>query len=399
MGSRRNAGSTGNVGKMVDSRRKEMVRLLGKLIAADTTNPPGNERRAAKVVEKFFRKNRIAYRTFEKEKKRTNIIGYIGRGKPRLIIACHLDVVPAGSGWKTNPFKMKVKGGKVYGRGAEDNKGPLASVLVAGKVLKSLESRLKGQVVLACVADEEKGSKYGMYYLLDEGKLQGEYGIVPDIAYNMRKIDVAEKGILHLKITSLGKQAHGSRPEKGVNAIWNMVEFLDLLKKYRMRFRRHPLLSDPTSNLGVIRGGHASNIVPGECEVHLDFRYLPSQKKEDITRRVKEMFRKVREKNRKARFELRVIDHQKPVEVEEDNILVHKIRKHAKEVMGKYPEVTGLSGTTVVKPLTAKGILAVGYSAGGDVAHMANESISINELVAFSKVLCLVCMDLLSASG
>jgi acetylornithine deacetylase/succinyl-diaminopimelate desuccinylase family protein len=385
--------------KSVDSGKEEMIRLLSKLIAADTTNPPGNERRAAKVVEKFFKKNRIAYKIFEKEKGRTNIIGYIGKGKPRIIIACHLDVVPAGSGWKTNPFRMKVKKGKAYGRGATDNKGPLASVLIAGKILKSFEKKLKGQVVLACVADEECGSKYGMYYLLNEGKLEGEYGIVPDIAYSMKKIDVAEKGLLHLKITSLGRQAHGSRPEKGVNAIWNMVEFLNILKKHRMRFRRHPLLSGPTSNLGIIRGGNAANIVPGECEVHLDFRYLPSQKTEDMTRGIKDMFSKVREKNRKARFRLEVVDHQKPVEVDEDNILVRKIRQHAKEVIGKYPEVTGLSGTTVVKPLVMKGILAVGYSAGGEVAHMANEFIRIRELVDFSKILCLVCFDLMSASG
>jgi acetylornithine deacetylase/succinyl-diaminopimelate desuccinylase family protein len=384
-----------DVGKAVEARKREMTRLLGKLIAADTTNPPGNERKAAKVVEKFFRKNSIRYRVFEKGKKRTNIIGYIGKGKPRLIVACHLDVVPAGSGWKSDPFRMKVRGGKAYGRGANDDKGPLASVLIAGKILKSLENRLKGQVVLACVADEERGSKYGMYYLLEKGKLEGEYAIVPDIAHSMRKIDVAEKGLLHLKITSLGKQAHGSSPEKGVNAVWNMVEFLNLLKKYRMRFRRHPLLSGPTSNLGVIRGGHASNIVPGECEVHLEFRYLPSQKREDITKGIKSMFREVKEKNRKARFRLEVVDDQKPVEVDSDNILVRKIRKHAKEVIGNYPGITGLSGTTVVKPLVRKRILAVGYSPGVEVAHMANEFMSISELVAFAKILCLVSLDLL----
>jgi succinyl-diaminopimelate desuccinylase len=377
---------------MVNSRKGEMISLLRDLVAADTTNPPGNEWRAAKVVERFFRKNRIKYKIFEKEKGRTNIIGYIGKGKPRLIIACHLDVVPPGDGWKTNPFRMKIRGGKAYGRGTNDDKGPTASSLIAGKILKKFEKNLRGQVILACVADEETGSKYGMYHLVNTGKLKGEYGIVPDTEHRMKKIDIAEKGHMRLKIISVGKQAHGSRPQDGVNAIWNMIEFLNILRKYRMRFRRHELLSDPTNNLGVIR---AANIVPGECEILLDFRYLPSQKGSGIIRDVRGMLKQVRKRNKKARFRLEVLDNQGPVEVERDNVLIDSIRKHAGKVMGKRPGFIGLSGTTVVKPLVSKGILSVGYSPGENVAHQANEYISIRELMDFSKILCLVCLDML----
>ncbi len=379
----------------IESRRKEIIGILKDLISADTSNPPGNEWRAAKIVRNFFRKNGIPYKIFEKEKGRTNIIGYVGKGKPRIVIACHLDTVPPGDGWKTNPFKAEMKGDRIYGRGAVDNKGPLASVLISGKILKRFEKKLKGQVVLACVADEERGSKYGMRYLLEEGKIKGEYGIVPDIAHRMRKIDIAEKGLLHLKITSFGKQAHGSAPERGINAVWNMIEFLNLLRKYRMRFRKHTLFSGPTFNLGLIRGGTAANIVPGECEVLLDFRYLPSQSSKDILRDIREMFSKVREKNRKARFKLEIVDDQKPVEIEKDNILIQTIKKHAKHVIGKEPEISGLSGTTLVKPLVEKGIFAVGYSPGEDVAHKANEYVSIRELLNFSKILCYVCLDML----
>lgn len=380
---------------MIDSQKKETVRLLSKLIAADTTNPPGNEHRAAKVVKEFFRKEKIRYKVFEKEKGRTNIIGYIGKGKPRMIIACHLDVVPAGNGWKTNPFRAKVSKGRVYGRGAVDNKGQLASSLIAGKILKKYEKQLKGQVILACVADEETGSKYGMYYLLEKGKLGGEYGIVPDIEREMKNIDIAEKGLLHLKIISYGKQAHGSRPHEGINAIWNMIEFLNLVKKYKMKFRKHTLLSDPTSNLGIIKGGAAANIVPGECEAHLDFRYLPSQNKKEIINKLNDIIRQVRKKNKKARFRIEITDSQKPVEVGRDNVLVKKIRKYAGEVNGKKPSLVGLSGTTVMKPMVEKGILSVGFSPGKNLAHTANEYISIKDMISFSKILCLVCLDIL----
>lgn len=384
-----------DVCKAADSEKKEMIKLLSKLIGKDTTNPPGNEWRAAKVAKEFFRKNNIRYRIFEKEKGRTNIIGYIGSGKPRIIIACHSDVVPAGHGWRTKPFRAKVRGDKIYGRGAVDNKGPLAGMLIAGKLLKKLESRLNGQVIIGCIADEERGSQAGMKYLLNEGKLRGEYAIVPDIGRDLKGIDIAEKGLLFLKVTSFGKQVHGSRPDKGVNAVWNMLEFLQLLRKYKMKSGKHKLLSGPTMNLGVIKGGNAPNMVPGECEAQIDIRYLPSQRAEDIISDVRGMLAKTRALNRKARFKLEVIDHQRPIDLPVDNDLVKLIKKHARHVTGKEAVPIGIGGTTLVKPLSEKGVMAVGFSPGNEMAHMANEYISAKEIVDFSKILCLVCLDLL----
>jgi acetylornithine deacetylase/succinyl-diaminopimelate desuccinylase family protein len=385
-----------DIQKAVDSEKMETIKLLGKLIEKNTTNPPGNEWRAAEVVMEFFRKNKIEYKIFEKEKGRTNILGYIGKGKPRLIIACHLDVVPAGDGWETDPFKAKISKGNVYGRGAVDNKGPMASVLIAGKILKGFEKELKGQIVLACVADEERGSKHGLKFLLEEGKLEGEYAIVPDIGNELMKIDIAEKGLLFLKVTSFGKQAHGSRPEEGVNAIWNMVEFLNLLKEYVMKYSKHPFLSDPTGNLGVIKGGEAVNIVPDKCEVLLDFRYLPLQDIEEFLNDVKGMFREVRKKNKEAKFRLEIMENRKPVEIKKDNVLVKLIKKHAKTVIFKEPVTFGVSGTTLVKPLVKKGILAVGYSPGKPIEHVSNEYISVKQITDFSKILCMICLEMLS---
>ena len=390
------AGKTGRTGKEAGAGRDEMIRLLSMLIGKDTTNPPGKERRVAEIVREFFRENGIRYRLFEKEKGRTNIIGYIGKGKPRIIIACHSDVVPAGEGWKTKPFRAKVRGDRIYGRGSVDDKGPLAGMLMAGKLLKKLEPMLKGQVILGCIADEERGSKVGMKYLLDEGKLGGEYAIVPDIGRGMRGIDIAEKGLLFLKVTSIGKQVHGSTPDKGINAVWNMLEFLQLIRKYRMRFREHVLLSSPTMNLGVLKGGSAPNMVPGECEAQIDIRYLPSQRAEDIIRDVRAMLAKVRSGNKKARFRLEVMDHQRPVSLGSDNVLVKLIKKHARRITGKEAVPIGIGGTTLVKPLSEKGIVTVGFSPGNETAHMANEFISASEVMDFSRILCLVCEELLS---
>lgn len=390
---RNNSNSTG----LSTSAKSETIKLLSDLIAEDTTNPPGNEIRAAGVVKRFFESVGIEYKIFEKEKGRANIIGYIGKGKPRLLLTCHMDTVPAGEGWTSNPFKARVVGDKIYGRGAVDNKGPLAGVLIAAKMLKKAEASLRGQIIIACVADEEAGSKFGMRYLLDECGLMAEYAIVPDIDNELKKIDVAEKGLLFLKVTSFGKQAHGSVPDDGVNAVWNMLEFLGMMKGYdkRMNFTNHPLLTPPTMNLGLIDGGSAPNMVPAKCEAVIDIRYLPSQKSSGIISDVRKMLVSAAAKNKNARFTLEVVDDQKPVQTDGDGILVKMIKKHVKTVTGVDAETIGIAGTTLVKPLCVRGMKAVGFSPGKSLAHVANEYISVKELADFSEILRLVCLDML----
>ena len=141
----------------MQNQENEIVRLADELIGANTVNPPGNERLAVNIVEKHFKTLGIRYDIFEKIAGRANIVGYIGNRSPTLLVACHLDVVPPGNGWDTDPFKSVVRNGRIYGRGANDNKGQMASMLVLAKLLKDNESRLNGSFLLIGAADEEKG--------------------------------------------------------------------------------------------------------------------------------------------------------------------------------------------------------------------------------------------------
>ena len=230
----------------MQSEEKEIVDLTCKLINARTENPPGDEILAVRIVEDFFQSLQIPYKIFEKTKNRANIVGYIGgRGErafaPTLLVACHLDVVPAGDDWKRNPFEAWIENGRIYGRGSSDNKGQMASMMAVSKFLKENESKLKGQFILAGVADEERGSTLGLEYLLNECGIKADFAIIPDVAHNMQLIDVTEKGTLFLEITSHGKQAHGSRPEMGINAIWNMIPLLERIK--HLKFQKPHILS------------------------------------------------------------------------------------------------------------------------------------------------------------
>ncbi len=390
-----------HVKKYMQNREKEIVDLACKLITIKTENPPGNEILAAHVVGDFFKSLQIPYTIHEKIPGRTNIIGYIGgRDKrpfsPTLLVACHLDVVPAGDDWKRNPFEAWIENGRIYGRGASDNKGQMASMMAVARFLKEHESRLKGQFLLTGVADEERGSTLGLEYLLNECGIKADYAIIPDVAHNMQLIDVTEKGALFLEITSHGKQAHGSRPEMGINAIWNMMTLLERIKQLKFKQTSHPLHSPPTLNLGSIHSGTSPNIVPALCRAQLDIRYLPDDSADTIIGNIQNIIKEA-ETQYSAKFDLRIISNQPPTAVPIDNPLVELISKHTLAVLGTKPQPKGMSGATVTKQLIQKGIVAVGFGPGDETeAHATNESISIKELVDFAQIMALIAMDILS---
>ena len=383
------------ISEFVEGHRDDLLALLSDLVSARTENPPGNERVAADVLAACFETHGISYQVHEAEPGRTNIIGRVGAGKPRLLIACHLDVVPAGDGWQTDPFQAVVKDGWVYGRGVADNKGPAAAMLIAGGFLKAHEGALDGTVLLAGVADEECASTLGIGYLLREGLLDADMAIVPDILNHMQQIDVAEKGALFAEITSIGRQAHGSTPEQGVNAIVNMMELLQAIRQAKLPSQPHPLLTPPTVNIGTIEGGAAPNMVPARCTAKIDIRYLPGTEKEEILAALRDCASRVEAAHEGAQFQIATAAHVPPTEVSPDHELVDALRESASEMCDIEAEPAGISGATVVKQLLESGITAVGFGAGGfEQAHAANEYIEIAELLGLAKVLAMACVKI-----
>ena len=373
------------------------IKILKDLIAFKTENPPGDEYRVINYVKKLFSKNKIKFKQYSKVKGRENIIGSIGKGKPTLLIACHADTVPAGEGWKTNPFKAVVKNGRVYGRGACDDKGPMAAMLKAALELKKVEDQLKGTFLIGVLADEEMGSELGLHYLVDKKIIKPDYAIIPDISYSMKKIDIAEKGVLRLELISEGRSAHGSTPKEGVNAITNLNEVLTSIKDYTLKHKKHRLLSKPTINIGMVEGGTAPNMVPALARATLDIRFLPSQNSRGIIKEIKSIIDKKSKKNTSIRIKIKKGLEIRPTELSPNNRLVKTIQKTTKRVLGFKPATLGLSGATDAKPLIMKGIPAVGYSCGEhNQAHVPNESIKIKELEQFSRVLVEIVKDILS---
>ena len=137
----------------MQSEEKEIIDLTCKLINAKTENPPGDEILAVRIVEDFFQSLQIPYKIFEKSKDRANIVGYIGEGETRLRYWLHAIWTlcrPETTGNRI-PFEAWIENGRIYGRGASDNKGQMASMMAVARFLKENETKLKGQFILAGV--------------------------------------------------------------------------------------------------------------------------------------------------------------------------------------------------------------------------------------------------------
>ena len=328
---------------------EEAAKLLSELIKIDTTNPPGNELPAAELVAEVLRDFGLEPEVIESEEGRGNVIARI-KGKsegPSLLLLSHLDVVPADpSKWSFNPFSGEIRDGYVYGRGAIDCKGLVAAEAMVMKLLAEKDVAPKGDIIFAATADEEKGGSKGVGWLLTNKPelIRADYvinegGGVP-IKVNdklLYTVQVAEKGVLWLKLRFLGKSAHASVPWLGDNAIVKMSEAVRRLASYRApptltqtvkillevfgkalgRTVVSELLVSPdfvdlaldilskegfetfaqvlramvrdTISPTMVKGGLKENVIAPECELVIDCRLLPGRSKEDLMKTLKEI--------------------------------------------------------------------------------------------------------------
>ena len=391
--------------------RLEILRILGEMIAQKTVNVPtdklpsfkylkmrGEEYRVGEIVKREFETWGIPFEEFSRLEGRPNIIGSVGKGEDpakKLFMACHMDIVPPGPGWETDPFVMTEKDGKVYGRGVLDNKGPLASSMLAGHIMKHVigDNGISGQLQISALSDEEAsdpdGIDYGIHYLMEEKLIDPAYAIIPDIGENMKKIDIAEKGRIVVRVKANGVQAHGSTPHLGVNAINKMAHFLAKLDHYKLNYEPDPTLEAPSVNVGEITGGAAANIVPNECTVDIDIRIIPGQTPESVRDELSKLALDVADD-----FEFTLIDATLPHAINPENVLVQSIQSNAAQ-FDLSPVPFGLGGGTFAKGMNQHGILAVGFGPGDDTAfHVENEYVEIEQLVTFSQLICLVAIDL-----
>jgi len=332
-------------------------------------------------------------------RKRPNIVAHCFGEKPdeKLWIVTHMDIVPPGedSLWTvTKPFEPVIKNGRIYGRGSEDNLQSMVASIFAVKALKNLKTKPKRTISLCFVADEEQGSTYGIKHLLTEGLFKPEdLVIVPDGGRaDGGFIENAEKSIIWLKIRTLGKQTHASRPGDGLNANRIAMEYILTVDKtlHNIYAAKDKIFDPPRSTFEPTKRDKnvdAVNIVPGEDISYLDSRILPQYDVEEVLATIRNIAKEF-ETKRRARIELEVLQKTiAPRPTDPKARIVLMLKDAIRKSLNVKAEIGGIGGGTCAAFFRQAGIPAVVWSTVDEVAHQPNEYSKIENLVSDAKVL------------
>ncbi len=398
----------------IDNLKQEMAQALVALISIPAVAPEnggdGEYQKAQRLIQLL---NEAGFDKIEcynavdrrvSSGKRPNVIAYLkgSSDEKRLWIITHMDVVPPGeeAAWTdTQPFKPALIGDRIVGRGSEDNGQSLVASIYALKALKQLGIKPKFTVGLAFVADEEQGSEYGIQYLLGQNIFKpNDLIVVPDSGNEQGSfIEVAEKSILWLKIRTLGKQTHGSRPNDGLNAHRIGMEVALALDK--MLHEKHPdkdeLFDVPVSTFEPTkkdRNVDAVNVIPGEDTCYFDCRILPRYSLDEILADIEGLLSYYMEKTG-AKIMLELLQKQTSPLLETDNAeVVLRLKAAIKEARGIDASVGGIGGGSCAAFFRKQGIPAVVWSTILELAHQPNEYANVSNMVADAKVFALLAM-------
>lgn len=327
--------------------------------------------------------------------RRSNVIARAGAGGPALLLSGHTDVVPPGTGWSLPPYAGEVRDGRLYGRGAADMKGGIASMVEAASAFRRSRLMSRGRVVLAFVVGEEV-DQAGTRALVDGSKVDCDFAIVGEPT-ELAPI-VCHKGLIAVTITVSGQASHASRPQEGRNAIDGMHALLDGLRPLRERLSRrgHPLTGPATLTPGTIRGGEVSNMVPAECTLELDRRLLPGETAEAALGEIEEVVGAVRAANPGLGYTVRSGLVEAPMEISEESPIVLALRRAGREVEGRDPGTQGWTATCDAGLLSSEsGIATVVYGPGSlSQAHRPDESVALGELTTAARIYARVISEL-----
>ena len=368
---------------------EEVLRFARALISAPSENPGGTEDEAAGVATEILSSLGAAPRTIRSEAGRPSVVGSVGTGgRPKLAWNGHLDVVPAGSpeDWSHDPWGGEVDAGRLYGRGAADMKGPIASALAAAAALGRSGLTLEGTLEFHLAADEELAGIHGTKILLEQGLLDQDACIVGEPSE--LAIGLAERGGAWLTATAFGRAAHGSQPHLGINAITSMCRFLLRLDE-ALPDIEHPLVGRPTVNAAVIAGGTAPNVVPDRCVVDIDRRVIPGETDpQAVLAPFRALAQDLHNEDPEVRIEVEVRTWTDAAEAPSASAIAKLARAAVGAETGAAAADVGFTGITDARfYLNDAAIPTVILGPGSlAVAHTANEWVAMDDLVTAARI-------------
>lgn len=352
-----------------------MKELLKKLVRAETTAAKG-ELDAAKIIAAEFRRSEIKARVDSWDRTRANVIARVNSAgkKGAILFACHLDVVGAGEEkWKTPPFGGVERGGRIYGRGSADMKGGITAAVTAIRQIVESSVKLQGNIIFLAAAGEETDSCGTKRFIRNCGWMPELAGVVIPEPTDFEVV-TAHRGMLWLEVTTIGKAAHSSTPQLGINAIGLMRLVLTELENYKIRYGPHKLLGGCSMSINTIIGGKALNVVPDKCSIGIDFRTLPSQSHKDIISDIEKIFAKLKSKTPQFCAEVSIVREVRALETDSGSEFV---RDFCAAVGTKKTKAVGF--TTDGPYFASPGVPVVIFGPGKpEVCHKSNEYIEIS---------------------
>lgn len=416
----------------VESRRDDMIQLTIDLLAIPTVNPPGEGYR--EICE--FLKKRLQKSGFEVQLLRA--IGAVGDSDryPRWNVMArhtgkytgecvhfnsHTDVVAVGDGWSVDPFAGQIKNGRIYGRGACDMKGGLASSIVAAEAFIDVFPDYNGAIEISGTADEETGGFGGVAWLAEQGHFSPErvqHVIIPE-PLNKDRICLGHRGVWWAEIETYGHIAHGSMPFLGDCAVRHMGAVMNefessLYPALAERRTEHPVVPDgarhSTMNINSVHGGldeadadytgMPSALVPDRCRLIIDRRFLLEESLDDVRSEVHSVLQRVEAERKGFRYDVRELFSVLPTVTEKSAPVVSAVAQAIEAQLGRTPDYVLSPGTYDQKHIDRIGRLknCIAYGPGIlDLAHQPDEYVAIDDMLDATNVMARTLVTLLSA--
>jgi acetylornithine deacetylase len=359
----------------------DVAELAARLVEIESINPDvvadgSGEGAIARFVAEWCARAGLETSLEEAAPGRPNVVAVArGSGGGRaLMLNAHLDTV--GVSGMIDPFVPRFEDGRLYGRGAYDMKGSLAACMLA--VAEAARRRLRGDVVLTAVSDEEFAS-VGTEAVA--AGLRADAAIVTEPTE--MNVAIAHRGFVHLEVETRGRAAHGSRPELGIDAIAKMGRVLVGIEELDAGLRAngdHPYLGGGSVHASLIEGGQEYSSYPARCVVQAERRTIPGETVSQVRHELDTIVEEAGASDPDFAAEVRVLASRSPFEIPQAEPLVQAVRRCVGAVVGREPDVVGVPFWADSALLADAGIPTVLFGPSGEGAHAEVEWVDVADL-------------------
>ncbi len=397
----------------LDAHSADLLALLRRFVRFATVNPPGCDYDAitsllvreltarglqarrfpipAALARKYLPPAQLAFPRF-------NVLGtWRVPGAPRTIhFNAHYDVVPVGGEWRHgDPFGGQLDGGWIYGRGTADMKGSIAALLLALEALRATHTRPRLNLEVSFTADEETDSALGSGWLVQQAPIRPDFAIVME-GGQRGTVCCGHNGVVWLEVTVHGRAAHGSRPERGINALEKMAALVRALDDYRRKLARRTLVTPsgatmrPTINVGGVFAqgpGGKINTVPALARFTIDRRVLASETVVGAERELRAFLAAAVRQIPQCRITVEKISDNHPCFTKPTQPFFRAMAgcvAHVRRAPAVFDVSTGFNDMHFFSHYLK--IPTLGYGPGGECEHAVDERAKVRDLVATAKI-------------